>query len=615
MPKIKFIFQSEEREAEVPAGYTVLQAAAAAGAPVEGNCGGNGTCGRCRVKLLSPGGDPVPGEAGPVVGGKLPAGWALACQIQAEDGMVVEVPDPGDLMLRSKTGAGRFVPGTAVDSPVIKQFVELEPPSLQDQTADLERLLRRLGRENAAATPSGLSDLPGVLRRAKYKVTATMIDNSLAEVEEGDTTGIKYGLAIDIGTTTLAVYLVDLNSGEQLSATSSTNPQKIYGADVISRIQHAQTPEGLKQLQKMVLNAMNRSIDRLIAGQGASDRDIFEAVVVGNTTMAHLFLGVNPSFLANAPFIPAFRGTMAVRAGDLGLRMHPLGRVIMLPNIAGYVGSDTVGVMLASHIHRQEGICLAVDIGTNGEVVLAGRGRILTCSTAAGPAFEGSHIRHGMRAAEGAIEAVKINDDVSLKIIGDSAPRGICGSGLIDVAAEMLKSGIIEPSGRFASPEDGAGRNPLVWERLRKNGDSWEFVLAPGSISATGEDVVIAQKDVRELQLAKGALLAGIQLLLKEMGTGPEDISTIILAGTFGNYINKESALAIGLLPPVPPERIISVGNAAGDGAIMALISRQERALAESLSLMAEHVELSARTDFQEDFVEALSFPEQPGER
>lgn len=605
MPRIKFIIQAEEREAEVPEGYSVLQAAAAAGAPVEGNCGGNGTCGRCKVKFLAGGGgEPAPGDK--------PSGdWDLACQIEVKEGMVVEVPDPGDLLLSGKAATGHFGPAAAVESPVEKIFVELEPPSLEDQTADLERLLRRMGKEKARIYPAVLADLPGALRRAGFKVTATMIDNSLTGVEEGNTIRQKYGLALDIGTTTLAIYLLDLNSGKLRAATSCTNPQKIYGADVISRIQHAQATAGLRQLQEMVLGALNRSISLLIKENGIGDTDIYEAVVVGNTTMTHLFLGVDPSYLANAPFTPAFRNSMEISAGELGLRMHPLGRVVVLSNIAGYVGADTVGVMLATRIDRQEGFHLAVDIGTNGEVVLAGQGRILTCSTAAGPAFEGSHIKHGMRAAVGAIEAVKIDGDVSLKTIGDSAPRGICGSGLIDAAAEMLRKGIIDASGRFASPEERDGnRNARLWSRLRRSEDGWEFVLAPGSISASGEDIVITQKDLRELQLAKGAILAGIRLLLREVGAEPGSINGIFLAGTFGNYINKESALAIGLLPAVSPELIIPVGNAAGDGAIMALLSGGERATAASLSLKAEHIELSARMDFQEDFVEALAFPE-----
>jgi uncharacterized 2Fe-2S/4Fe-4S cluster protein (DUF4445 family) len=599
---MKFIFQAREKEIEVPAGYTVLQAAAAAGMPVEGNCGGNGTCGRCRVKLLSAG------------GGDLSPGWTLACRSPVAEGLVVEVPDPGDLLLRGKAGTGHWGPAAAVDSPVDKVFVQLEPPSLKDQTADLERLLTGMGKERAGVDPSVLADLPGTLRRAQFKVTATLIENNLAAVEEGDTTARKYGLAVDIGTTTLAVYLLDLNSGELLAAASCSNTQKIYGADVISRIQHAQTAEGLGQLREMALNALNGSIARLLKEQRIAATEIVEAVVVGNTTMAHLFLGIDPTHLANAPFTPAFRNSLATSAGQLGLSMHPRGRVVVLPNIAGYVGSDTVGVMLATRIHRQEGICLAVDIGTNGEVVLAGRGRILTCSTAAGPAFEGSHIRHGMRAAAGAIEAVKIDEDVSLKVIGDAAPRGICGSGLIDVVAEMLKSGLIESSGRFASPEEAGGsRNPPVWSRLRRSGEGREFVVAPGSISATGEDIVITQKDLRELQLAKGALLAGIRLLLREMGTETGSIGRIFLAGTFGNYINRESAVAIGLLPAVPPEIIVPVGNAAGEGAMLALVSREERNLAAALARKAEHLELSARMDFQEDFVEALSFPEGPG--
>jgi len=426
-------------------------------------------------------------------------------------------------------------------------------------------------------------------------------------------TGRKYGLAFDLGTTTVVGWLVDLDTGDTLAARAVTNPQNVYGADVISRIGHAGTHEGLRQLQQKILAACNEIIRCLLDEGRVAGDEIYEIVAVGNTTMSHLFLGIDPTFLATAPYVPAFAGRMELEARELGLDVMPAGRVVVLPNIAGYVGSDTVGVMLATDIGRRPGFCLAVDIGTNGEVVLAGRGRLLTCSTAAGPAFEGARIRHGMRAAAGAIEGVRIDGgEVGLEVIDDATPLGICGSGLLDAAAAMVQVGLISPTGRLLPPESlPEGVPPGLKERLRRGKDGTEFVLAQDGSVATGEDIVITQKDIRELQLAKAAIYAGIQVLLKELEVTPEEIDEILLAGAFGNYIKIDSALALGLLPAVAPGRIKAVGNAAGDGARMALISGTARAEASDLARRAGHVELSTWPDFQDEFVNAMYFPKQ----
>lgn len=610
MPKIRFILSTGEIEAEVPEEYSILQAAAAAGVPFEGDCGGKGTCGKCRIKILSGiRGMPTPVEKESLPADKITGGWALACQRHVEDGMIVEVREQGELRQDKARMLGR-ISREELDPPVEKFFVTMPSPSADDQTPDLERLLGLLPGDNLRVSPGVLATLPGVLRRSGFQVTAALVGGRLVAVEPGDTTRRKFGLAIDIGTTTLAVYLLDLNNGNLLSASSRTNPQKVLGADVISRINHAARGAAqLKQLQEMVLGALNEIIGGLLTKNQVKEAEVYEAVAVGNTTMNHLFLGIDPTNLALTPFIPVFRNSIQVRAGELGLRIHPEGRVLVLPNIAGYVGSDTVGVMLATGIDRRENICLAVDIGTNGEVVLAGPGLILTCSTAAGPAFEGSHIKHGMRAAEGAIEAVNIDGEISFKVIGGTAPRGICGSGLIDAVAGMLGSGIINSSGRLADPEKNSGViEPRLKSRLREGANCREFLLVPGSFTATGEDIVITQKDLRELQLAKGAILAGIRILLKEARLSPGDINEVFLAGAFGNHIRIESALAIGLLPDVARERIMPVGNAAGDGAVRALVSRAERARALTLPAVSKHVELSARKDFQEEFIKSVYF-------
>jgi len=384
----------------------------------------------------------------------------------------------------------------------------------------------------------------------------------------------------------------------------------VFGADVLSRITYASKgPEQLKQLQTLVIEGLNKIIEGLCKNNQIRREEIYQAVVVGNTTMSHLFLGIDPTCLGPAPFIPVFRQSVQVEALELGLNILETGHVVVVPNVAGYVGADTVAVMIAAKVDQLPGYTLAVDIGTNGEIILAGGKRILTCSTAAGPAFEGAEIKYGMRAADGAIERVKITDDVELAVIGNTKPIGICGSGLIDAIAQMAEAGVIYESGRIVNvPEDMAKLPPKIQERIRQGEGGFEFVIAWGKDSGSGEDVVLTQKDIRELQLAKGAILAGIKILMKEMGIGLEQLDRVLLAGAFGNYISKESALQIGLLPNVPVEQIKAIGNAAGNGAKMVLLSKEERKKAVTLAGLSEHLELSTRSDFQDEFIDALAF-------
>ena len=608
MPKITFLPQ--QREVTVADGTDLLAAAALAGVPVEGNCGGKGTCGKCRVKIVGGlQGEPTASEQKALSAEELAEGRVLACQRKAHRDTVLELQVGFDAHGRKTTlsSAGAVI---QAEPGVEKTALKLPRPSIDDQRADLERLLQALNRPCLAANLNVLSDLPGNLRKQRFAVTAVVSENRLLAVEPGDTTGRMFGLAFDIGTTTLMGSLMDLTGGSVLAVAAATNPQNIFGSDVISRITHASKgPESRRELQRKVLEALNSIIGNLTAKTGIQPDEVYEAVAVGNTTMSHLFLGIDPAHLAPAPFIPAFQKSIEVEAAQLGLNMNRSGRVIILPNIAGYVGSDTLGVILATGLDRRKENCLAVDIGTNGELVLAAGGRLLTCSTAAGPAFEGAQIQCGMRAADGAIEALHVEDDLVLKMIGGGAPLGICGSGLIDAAAALLKAGVVEPSGRFVNPEtDGERLAPLLKKRMRRGTGGFEIVLATAEQSGGGKDVVLTQADLRELQLAKGAIYAGFQVLLQEAGIEESDVESVLLAGAFGNYIRVESALAVGLLPDLAKEKIIPVGNAAGDGARMALVSKSARERAFALPGRVEHVELSTRQDFQEAFISALAF-------
>lgn len=422
----------------------------------------------------------------------------------------------------------------------------------------------------------------------------------------------RYGVAFDIGTTTVVGMLWDLSENRLVDMIAKTNPQSRYGADVISRITwSSESPENRKQMQKLIVDCFNEMLDTFEEQYQVEAACIRRATVVGNTTMSHLFLGYDAKTLAVSPFSPAFTGPVSRTAEALGLHMDSAAEVAVLPNIAGHVGSDIVAVMIAAGIKERQGITLAIDIGTNGEIVLGGKGRMLTCSTAAGPAFEGARIYHGMRAAEGAIEKVEIRDgEVSLKIIGNKAPVGICGSGLIDAIAQMLDAGLVSFKGNLLSAEEAPakGVHPELAGRLRKGENGNEFVLA---WREKDEDIVINQKDIREVQLAKGAIFGGIQVLLQCLGTKTDELDEILLAGAFGSYIDKRSALRIGLLPNAGLAKVSHIGNAAGVGACMALLSAEARRQAELQSQEVEHVELALHPSFEKEYLQGMYFPKE----
>jgi uncharacterized 2Fe-2S/4Fe-4S cluster protein (DUF4445 family) len=606
---VKVTFLPDQKIAEILENSTIAQAAVAAGVQIESTCGGRGTCGKCKVQIPK---DQM--KADDDSNSKLlseaerEAGWVLACTYHVHEDITVKLSPQKDATKR-KTAFEQEQ--TVKLAPSIEKYaLELSRPKVEDQTPDWERLVAAIPPRDYQFNSRIARYLPQVLHQAGFKVTVVLDGNSILTVEPGDTTERSYGLAIDIGTTTIVVYLLDLSNGVVVDSGAVTNPQRVFGADVISRINYAsQGQEKLLQLQSYVVEGLNGIVSQLCKDKGIRKEEIYQAVVVGNTTMSHLFLGIDPTYLGPAPFIPVFRKAVQVEAHELGLDILETGHVVVLPNVAGDVGADTVGVMLAAKVDQLPGFTLVLDIGTNGEMILAGRNRILTCSTAAGPAFEGAEIKHGMRAAEGAIEGVEITDDVQIVVIGGTKPRGICGSGLIDVIAEMAKSGVINETGRLATqPEDLEVLPPLLQKRIRKGEQGGEFVLAWAQDTTTGEDVVLTQKDIRELQLAKGAMRAGVEVLMTEMGISKEQLDRVLLAGAFGNYIKKKSALGIGLLPEIPIERVSAIGNAAGDGAKMALLSIVERTRATELADHAEHIELSTRKDFQEEFIKALSF-------
>jgi len=597
---------------QVEAGITLLAAAIAAGVEIEAVCGGRGTCAKCKV-IASGGLAPLTQEEQKkLTESELQQSYRLACQAVVTGDVEVVVPEESRVSRVSILSEGTVRP-FALHPWIKRHTLQVPEATLEDQIPDLtnvSRIWESTHQEKLAPTLRALRQLPFVLRDKEGNLTLISADDQVIDIHAGDAPPHVLGVAVDIGSTTIVGYLMDLETGQQLAVSSLLNPQTRYGDDVVSRIDFATTnPTGLETLQSEVIKALNTIIAETARMANVSAQNIYGMSLVGNTTMYHLFLGISPSALARAPYVPVIVDATRVAAHELGLAIHPDAHVWVLPNIAGWVGADTVGVILSTGLHLHDDMALAIDIGTNGEMALGSRQRLITCSTAAGPAFEGAQLSCGMRAAGGAIDTVKIDGDVYWHAIGDSAPRGICGSGLVDLIAEMLKAGIIDSTGMMQDGEtlNQNGQRKLA-QRITQEGRQRIFELVRADEGAAGRTVRVTQRDVRELQLAKGAIRAGIEILMKELGIEPSDVKYVYLAGAFGNYIKPESALTIGLIPHFPQAQIIPVGNAAGSGAKMALLSVDARNEATEILQNVEYLELSGRPDFQEQFAESMIF-------
>ncbi|HUW56864.1 MAG TPA: ASKHA domain-containing protein [Planctomycetota bacterium] len=611
MKSFRVLFQPDGRTVDADEGMTLLEAARRAGIHLNSPCGGTGVCGNCKVQLTDGVGGATAVDEKHFRKAELEQGWRLACQFRVTEDVTCLVPDETRLSDQKilETGWSRTVDPEPV---VTKHHLKLSAPKLPDQTADADRI-----REAMEPLPGKfriplhvLKGLPKLLRDHDFDVTAVASDGELIGVTPGDTTGTCFGVAADVGTTTVVGTLVDLNTGKDLAVASRTNPQVAYGDDVVSRIDYAGTErQGLALLHSKIVACLNDIVHELTSRARVHTSDVYELLAVGNTTMMHLLLGVDPHAIAQAPYVAAYRQGRSVPAVDVGLKIARCGRLTVLPNVTGFVGADTVAVVLATEMHTSVALKLAIDIGTNGEIVMGTGEELIACSTAAGPAFEGARIKFGMRAAAGAIESVDISDDVRLGLIEGKSVIGICGTGLIDAVAELLRVGIIDETGRILDASAAPALPGSVRERVRTGENGSDFVLARADECSSGKPVYLTQRDVREVQLAKGALFAGIQLMKKELDVTDDDITEVLLAGAFGNYIRPERALRIGLLPDVPLEKIRFVGNAASTGARLSLVNRTCRAEAEDISDRIRYVELAGRPDFQTAFSEAMLFP------
>ena len=606
-------FQPVGRHVLVESGTTVLDAAQKAGVGLSAICGGSGSCGACVVRLGSDAAINPPNaiEQDELGEQALAEGYRLACQVQVWGPVRVEIPPdsltaPQRTQVEGEERPAKFAPA------VTALTIALESATQSDLRPDWERLADALVTAGALAGGEPpqrpelhiLAALPNILRENEWQARVCLRSEKIVNIDAPGSPLL--GMAVDIGTTKVAGYLVDLESGESLAMLGLMNPQIAYGEDVMARIAYVQGhDDGLKTLQRSIVDALNglaRDLCAIAAQAGRTGLEpvhIVEAVVVGNTAMHHLFLGLPVRQLGLAPYVAAVATPLDIRASDIGLALAQGAIVHLLPNIAGFVGADHVSMLLATGAHTSsDKVILRIDIGTNTEITLAANGRLIACSTASGPAFEGAHIRDGMRAADGAIERVRVDDGkIEYQTINDVAPVGICGSGILDAIAELKTAGVLNRRGALDAT------NPLV----REAEDGLEVLLAPAVLTRHGRDIVLNRKDVSEIQLSKGAMRAGIEILLSELDLRADDIDEFVIAGAFGSYIDVASAITIGMFPQLPMDRFRQVGNAAGIGAKLALMSTQQRDHAAALAQRVHYLELTNYPDFTNEFAKAMS--------
>ena len=586
-------------------GMNLRMALIEAGIPLDSVCGGQGTCLKCKVQVSGISQKFTELEREKLSAEELHSGWHLACQVTIEEPGEVRLPEVE--VSRAKASLSLSGEEIPLQPNVHLRHFELSEPAISDQRADWNRLAEYLEVSESGPVKAELSllqQISGRLREWNFQGEVVLVGDTIAALEPPSSARDVLGVALDIGTTTLAAGLVNLDTGKLVALDAELNPQIAFGADVVSRIVYMQdSPEKREKLQKELIKGLNQLLLRMCRIARKERERIFEATVVGNTTMLHSLLGLDAFHIALAPYVGVLNRALSVPAEELGLQIHPRGKVHILPAIASFVGADTVAVILATRLHQTRVPKLAIDIGTNGEVMLATKEGILTASTAAGPAFEGGRIKFGMRAVRGAISSFQATPSVGYTVIGSYMPLGICGSGLLDLVAELFRVGVLDRKGRMLlSSETSSSLAAELAQRVRVRGEGREFVVFRNE----EREITLTQQDVRELQLAKGALRAGIELLMKEARIRTGDVQEVLLSGVFGNYINREKAIILGLIPPFPLERIHFIGNGAMDGALRALINLEERRWADEISAQVHHIELSGRADFEETFLRYL---------
>jgi len=617
------VFKPSGKVVEVAVGTLLSDAAAQAGIALNLPCGGQGRCGRCRVKVEH--GAISHRSAARLSSAEREEGWALGCQAVIKGDAVIHVPEQEAIeveFITKTVGAERVALAAEfageLDPSVRRFHLAIEPPSLDDQTTDWDRLVRELslqhGIPNVTADLAMLRTLSRDLREAEWDVTAVLdmgdpllnpcAQPRLIDLLPGEQTRRCYGVAIDIGTTSNVVYLVDLRHGKVIDRASGYNAQIQAGEDVISRIIFAQKRDGLERLQRLVLKTLNGLLDELTTRHEIEPRQISKAVVAGNTTMMQLFLAIDPKYIREMPFIPTVSQPLPVKAETIGLNINPQATVDCLPVVGAYVGADITAGVLAAGMYDTDKLTLFIDVGTNGEIVLGNHDWLITCACSAGPAFEGSGVRHGMRATAGAIEEIWIDHrthEPTYETIGGIPARGICGSGMIGLLAEMFITGVLDKAGKI--------QRDVPTPRVRVGEHGGEYVVVWANQSGIGADIVINEVDIANLLRTKGAIYAGFTVLVESVGLHMADVEQVLIAGAFGQYINVEKAIQIGLLPDMPWDRFRFLGNTSALGAFHALVSRPARRELINVAKKMTYLELSADNTFYDKFMSALFLP------
>jgi uncharacterized 2Fe-2S/4Fe-4S cluster protein (DUF4445 family) len=615
---IRFLPDDRTYQAEQPS--DLMLAAAAADIWVEQPCGSKTVCGKCRVRVREGDAPVSAADERLLTPEERNDGWRLGCQLRLSAASVIEIPPATrSVALKPFGPPGLFTPG--FDPNIVKRYVELRPPDEQNQFASFDLISRALGSGRLRAEMSVVQNAVQRLVESDYKVSVIVAGDELLGIEAGDTAGRSYGVAIDIGSTTLAAALVHLADGTVLSAVSRLNPQVRFGADIISRIHHAQEHRGgSEQLHTLLVSALRQMIEELAAQSAVSPSEIYSIVCAGNATMTHCAAGAEITPLGQAPYVGLWTREWTVPARALDFPVSKRAVVRFMPMIRSHVGGDTISGMLACALDQGDAWQAMIDLGTNSEVVVGNRHRMVATSTAAGPAFEGANIHMGMRAAPGAIDQVRISPDgrIVCKTVNNEPARGLCGTGLVDAAAELVRVGVIAPSGYMKKGEELSGLPEALRARCIVLPDGQAAVVLSGwptlaGVARVGDvppQVVITAQDVRQLQLIKASIYAGLEILLRHLGIGLDQLERVNIAGAFGNFLRKDTAQAIGLVPSIDPEKIQFIGNAAGVGARMALVDASARERANRISEVCEYVELAGHPDYQDTFVAAIPFPE-----
>jgi len=604
--RVKLDFSPSNQSFKVPPGVSVFDAASWNGIAIDSTCGGHGTCKKCKVQITE-GIVPISRlDIRAFSQEELKDGWRLACVARATENLAITVPAMTTRPKAATVGVGRQV---ILRPAVQKRYLELTEPTLHDQRPDIQRVKDAIEDLELDVDFRVLQKLPTILRLSNFKVTVAIVDDIIVEIETGDTTEKKYAIAYDLGTTTVVATLLDLNNGTPLAVKSMLNKQQPFGADVISRISATMLDElALAKLRLAAQQTLDELTSEVCVEAKIDPNYVYEVAVAGNATMIQLVLGVDPEPVGVAPFITTSQSWPILLASEYGININPGARAFTFPSMGAYVGGDIVSGVLATGMDRDKRVRLFIDVGTNCEIVLSSGDTILTTAAPAGPAFEAASIKCGMRAAEGAIEVIKIKDGkVELQVIGDVEPQGICGSGLVDGVAQLVQCGFLDNSGRFVDDAQAIKKDPMLAPNLITLESGERVFVLHGN--RADPKVYLSQRDVRELQFAKASIATGWKLLLEQLDIKVEDIQQVLLAGSFGSYLSPSSAIAIGLVPKIPVLRIISAGNVAGEGAKMVLLSQPERNGASALLKEVEYVELSDRKDFNDKFVEQLSFP------